>query len=225
MKHLIYSVEDDENIAYIINKTLTNVGYLVKSFGNSDELFKALEESIPSVILLDIMLPKLSGLEILEKIKENPYYKEIIIIIISAKDDEIDKVQGLDLGADDYIAKPFGILELTSRINAHIRRLDKRDTVYTCQDIILNIDEHTCYRGSELINLTIKEFDLLKVLLENKNKVVSREDLLNIVWGYDFVGETRTLDVHIKTLRQKLGDCKENRIIESVRSVGYKIVE
>lgn len=223
--HLIYSVEDDENISYIINKTLSNAGYKVESFYNSNDLFKGLQNQIPSLILLDIMLPGKSGLDILKKLKSVEKYKGILVIFLSAKSDEIDKVQGLDLGADDYISKPFGILELTSRVNAHLRRLKSTTEVLTCKNIKLNIDEHTCYKNDELINLTHKEFDLLKYLLENKNKALSRDELLNKVWGYDYAGETRTLDMHIKTLRQKLNDSNEEQLIESVRSIGYKIIE
>lgn len=225
MQHLIYSVEDDENIRFIIEKTLKNVGYDVATFENGQELFEALEHQIPSIILLDIMLPKMSGLEILKALKETDAYQKIVTIIISAKDSEMDMVNGLDLGADDYIAKPFGILELVSRINAHMRRMAPKDTVLTLDDITLNMDARTCTKGSENIPLTLKEFDLLRYLMENKNKALKREDILNHVWGYDYIGETRTLDMHIKTLRAKLGLQKEDRLIESIRSIGYKINE
>ena len=225
MEKIIYSVEDDDNIRYIINKTLPNSGYQVNSFTNGDDLFLALEKEIPSVLLLDIMLPGDSGLEILAKLKAVPRYKDIYVIIVSAKSSELDKVIGLDSGADDYITKPFGVLELTSKINAIFRRHTEEREILRCRDIVLNVDERICQKGSETIPLTAKEFQLLKFLIEHKPTVVTKEELLKKVWGYSFAGETRTVDMHIKSLRQKLEDGSDNKMIITVHSVGYKIVE
>ena len=222
MSRLVYSVEDDENIGYVINKALTNTGYEVENFTNGVDLFQALEKRIPDVLLLDIMLPGESGLDILARIREDSKYEGIYVMIISAKTTELDKVVGLDQGADDYMTKPFGILELTSKINAVFRRvLDKKD-VLVCQNISLYINERKCKRGDIEVNLTAKEFSLLKYLFENKPNVVTKEDIMKNVWGYDYCGETRTVDMHIKSLRQKLSD-GGNKLITTVHGIGYRV--
>lgn len=224
MNRLIYSVEDDENIGYVINKTLSNTGYDVNIFTNGEALFEALEKKIPDVLLLDIMLPGESGLEILGKIRNNAKYANIYVMIISAKTSELDKVVGLDQGADDYMTKPFGVLELTSKINAVFRRvLEKKETL-SCQDVVLYINERKCKKGDVEISLTAKEFALLKYLLENKPNVVTKEEIMKNVWGYDYCGETRTVDMHIKSLRQKLSD-GGNVLIATVHGIGYRIEE
>lgn len=222
MSKLIYSIEDDENIGYVINKTLTNSGYDVKTFVSSTPFYKELDKQIPDVLLLDIMLPGESGLEVLEKIRKDSRYSNIYVIIVSAKDSEFDKVTGLDLGADDYIAKPFSILELTSKINAVFRRFKDKE-VLRCRDISLYINERKCKKGDEEISLTQKEFDLFKYLLERKPNVVKKEDAINDIWGADY-GATRTIDMHIKSLRQKIQD-KDNSIIVTLHGIGYRIEE
>lgn len=222
MKKLIYSIEDDENISYIISTSLKNASYDVVSLNNSTELFNELEKKIPDVILLDIMLPGDDGLKILKKLKEDKKTQDIIVIILSAKISEIDKVKGLDLGADDYISKPFGILELVSRINAHLRRNIKKD-VLEHEGIKLILSERKCLVDNEEVILTLKEFNLLQYLLENINKSLSREQILNEIWGYDFVGETRTIDMHILSIRNKLKD--KSNLIKTVHGIGYKLIE
>ena len=223
MSRLIYSVEDDQNISFVINKTLTNSGFKVKSFFDGESFFKGLEDELPDLALVDIMLPNgMSGLDIIKKMKANSKYDDVVIIILSAKGDEMDKVTGLDLGADDYISKPFSVLELVSRIKANLRKRPKKKDILSLANITLNFLEHTCMKDGKLVDLTLKEFDLLKYFMENPNKALSRDELLNNVWGYDYIVETRTVDRHVKTLREKLGDSKDKALIESIRSIGYK---
>lgn len=222
MSKLIYSIEDDENIGYMINKALTNSGYDVKTFTSSTPFYAELEHQIPDVLLLDIMLPGESGLEILSKIRKDSRYANIYVIIVSAKGSEFDKVTGLDQGADDYIAKPFGILELTSKINAVFRRFRDKE-VLRVKDISLYVNERKCKKGDLDISLTQKEFDLFKYLLERKPNVVRKEDVIKDIWGTDY-GETRTIDMHIKSLRQKIQD-KDSSIIVTLHGIGYRIEE
>ncbi|MCR5308015.1 MAG: response regulator transcription factor [bacterium] len=222
MSKLIYSIEDDENIGYFINKALTNSGYDVKTFTSSTPFYQELERQIPDVLLLDIMLPGESGLEILSKLRHDSKYSGIYIIIVSAKSSEFDKVTGLDQGADDYIAKPFSILELTSKINAIFRRFKDKE-VLRVKDISLYVNERKCKKGDTYINLTQKEFDLFKYLLERKPNVVRKEDVINDIWGSEY-GVTRTIDMHIKSLRQKIQD-KDSSIIVTLHGIGYRIEE
>jgi len=222
MSRLIYSIEDDENIGYVINKSLTSSGYEVKTFASAAPFYVELEKQIPDVLLLDIMLPGESGLEILYKLRKDPKYSNIYVIIVSAKDSEYDKVTGLDQGADDYIAKPFGINELTSKINAVFRRF-KDNEVLRVKDISLYVNERKCKKGDMDINLTQKEFDLFKYLLERKPNAVRKEDVIKNIWGSEY-GETRTIDMHIKSLRQKIQD-KDSSIIKTLHGIGYRIEE
>ena len=222
MSKLIYSIEDDENIGYVINKALTNSGYEVKTFTSSVPFYQELEKQIPDILLLDIMLPGESGLEILSKIRKDSKYSNIYVIIVSAKDSEFDKVTGLDQGADDYIAKPFGIFELTSKINAVFRRFKDKE-VLRVKDISLYVNERKCKKGDNDIALTQKEFDLFKYLLERKPNVVRKEDVIKDIWGSDY-GETRTIDMHIKSIRQKIQD-KDCSIIVTLHGIGYRIEE
>ena len=174
------------------------------------------------------MLPDIDGIEAVKRIRKNPAFADLPIMMLTAKDSELDKVIGLDAGADDYLTKPFGILELKARVQALLRRTSRsrRPAVLTGKDLRLNCDTRDVYRGEERIELTFKEFELLKLLMENTDRVMSRAELLNLVWGIDFEGETRTLDMHIRTLRQKLGDDAENpRYIHTVRGVGYRFCE
>lgn len=221
MEYLIYSVEDDRDISHLINVTLSKQGYKVVSFYDGESFFKALETTTPNIILLDIMLPGISGTEILSKVRSLQKYNDVEIIIISAKSMILDKVQGFELGADDYIDKPFNILELISRVNAKLRRL-KKDRIFTYGDITLNQDKRICLKNDQEIQLTTKEFDILTILFNANGKVLSREKILNEIWGYDAIYETRTVDMHIKSIRQKLEDI-DKKLIATVHGVGYKI--
>lgn len=220
MDYLIYSVEDDQDISKIINKTLSKQGYEVVSFFDGNSLMSALKDRVPQMILLDMMLPDLSGSEILKILRSNPLYNDVEIIIVSANNLAMDKVEGLDLGADDYIEKPFDILELMSRINAKYRR-HKRNEIYYSKDLSLDIGKHICLCGDKEISLTVKEFEILTILMQNKGNVVSREDILNRIWGENEVLESRTVDMHIKSIRQKL---KDESYIQTVYGVGYRIL-
>lgn len=220
---MVYIVEDDSNIRELEEYALRNSGFLVKGFVSGTELFNALDDVLPRCIILDIMLPGESGLEILRKLRKNEDTKNLPIIMVTAKTTELDKVKGLDMGADDYIAKPFGIMELVSRVKALLRRSEpqKKQTFYQFDKITLDDEKHIVKNGNETIDLTFKEYELLKYLLSNIDIVLSREKLMNKVWGFDYEGESRTVDMHIKTLRKKLGDAGD--IIKTVRNVGYKI--
>ncbi|CDD91993.1 putative uncharacterized protein [Coprobacillus sp. CAG:826] len=215
--NLIYSVEDDYDIAKIINKTLTKAGYEVQSFYDGNSFFEAFIKETPQMVLLDMMLPDMDGLEILKRIRE--VNKEIYVLIISAKRMITDKMDGFDLGADDYIEKPFDLLELISRVNAHFRRIEK-PSIITYHHIQMDVGAHQVKKYDEEINLTVKEFAILKKLMENQGKVVSRETLLDEIWGNDSVLESRTIDMHVKSLRKKL---KEESLIETIYGVGYKM--
>ena len=220
---MIYYVEDDKDIRELVIYTLGITGFETKGFENGNDFFLALEENRPSLIMLDIMLPDTSGLEILEKLKKIDAYAQIPVIMLTAKGSEFDKVTGLDMGADDYLAKPFGMMELVSRVKAVLRRsnITSKPQTLSIADLTMNLDKHTIFIGEEEIHLTLKEYDLLKILLENKGTVYSRDTLFEKVWGYNYAGETRTLDVHILSLRNKLGE--SGKLIETVRGVGYKI--
>ena len=220
---MVYIVEDDSNIRELEEYALRNSGFLVKGFVSGTELFNALDDVLPRCIILDIMLPGESGLEILRKLRKNEDTKNLPIIMVTSKTTELDKVKGLDMGADDYIAKPFGIMELVSRVKALLRRSEpqKKQTFYQFDKITLDDEKHIVKNGNETIDLTFKEYELLKYLLSNIDIVLSREKLMNKVWGFDYEGESRTVDMHIKTLRKKLGCAGD--IIKTVRNVGYKI--
>jgi len=220
---VIYIVEDDVNIREIERYALKNSGFLVKEFGCGKDFFKALENKIPSLVILDIMLPEEDGLNILTKLRKTHGLSKIPVIMVTAKTTEIDKVRGLDMGADDYMTKPFGVMELISRVKALLRRVGDiaQDTVLTCADITLDTERHTVRVEDELCELTFKEFELLKYLMINEGIVLSRDKIMNQVWGFEYEGESRTVDMHIKTLRQKLGD--GGTVIKTVRNVGYLI--
>lgn len=222
---LIYSVEDEKNIQNVILIALQNSGYEVNLFSNEEGFFESMEQRIPDLILLDVMLPGKNGIEILKQIKSMSKWKEIPVMMISAKSTEIDKVIGLDYGADDYLGKPFGVLELVSRVKALLRRFAKSNTeMIEIASLRLDNSERSVFYEDQSITLTAKEFALLKLLMDKNQKVVRREEILNQVWGYDFVGETRTLDVHIKELRNKLAKAGvPDNVIQTVRGVGYKI--
>lgn len=220
---LIYIVEDDVNIREIERYALKNSGFDVQEFECGKELYKAVEKKVPSLILLDIMLPNEDGLDILAELRRAKATAKIPIIMVTAKSTELDKVKGLDLGADDYMTKPFGIMELISRVKALLRRTEhiSEASVLTNGDIVVDTDKRSVIVAGESCELTYKEFELLKMLLLNQGIVLSRDKIMDQVWGFEYEGESRTVDMHIKTLRQKLGSC--GSVIKTVRNVGYMI--
>lgn len=217
----IFYVEDDTNIRELVEYTLKSSGFSVKGFELAESFFEKLKVEKPDLILLDIMLPDKDGVSILKELRNNGDFKHIPIIMLTAKSSQLDKIKGLDEGADDYITKPFDIIELISRIKAVLRRTKPEEESICFNGITLNKKRHILTVDGEEITLTFKEFELLYHLLINRGIVLSRDKLMNLVWGTDFEGETRTVDVHIRTLRQKLGACGE--YIKTVRNVGYKI--
>ena len=220
---VIYIVEDDVNIREIERYALKNSGFSVREFGCGKDFFKEVEKKIPSLVILDIMLPDEDGLDILTKLRKMHGMSRIPVIMVTAKTTEIDKVRGLDMGADDYVTKPFGVMELISRVKALLRRTENisEDTVLSCANITLDTERHTVKVDEELCELTFKEFELLKYLMINEGIVLSRDKIMNQVWGFEYEGESRTVDMHIKTLRQKLGN--GGTVIKTVRNVGYLI--
>lgn len=220
---MIYCVEDDESIRELIVYTLRSSGFEALGLSDGASLAAAMQEKTPSLILLDIMMPGEDGLSIMRRLRKSAVYRNIPIILVTAKSAEYDKIRGLDGGADDYITKPFGMMELVSRIRAVLRRSAPQpgNGELSCGGVRLNSGSHTVTVNGEKAVLTYKEFELLKLFMEEPDRVFTRDILLERLWGYEFGGETRTVDVHIRTLRQKLGD--EARIIETVRGVGYKL--
>jgi two-component system alkaline phosphatase synthesis response regulator PhoP len=219
---LIYIVEDDTNILEIEEIALKNSGYEEEGFVNAKDFFDRIVQKKPDLVLLDIMLPDMDGLSIVKKIRSNENTNDVPVIILTAKTSEIDKVKGLDCGADDYMTKPFGVMELISRVKALLRRsrANKKDSaVYMYDTISMDDDKHLVTAADSVCELTYKEYELLKLLLMNAGIVVSRDRILESVWGTDYEGESRTLDMHMKTLRQKLGD--SGSLIRTVRNVGY----
>lgn len=220
----IYCVEDDESIRQLIVYALKNSGFKAEGFEDGNEFLSKIHDSIPDLILLDIMLPGDDGLSILKKLKSNFSLKDIPVIMITAKTSEYDKVKGLDMGADDYIPKPFGVMELISRVKAVLRRTNPYSPpngILSLNGISINYEKRIVTVGGEPIKLTYKEFELLYFLLKNQDIVLTREMIMNQIWGFDFEGETRTVDVHIGTLRQKLGE--KGKLIQTIRNVGYKV--
>jgi two-component system alkaline phosphatase synthesis response regulator PhoP len=220
---MIYCVEDDRSIRELIIYALKSNGYEAIGFSEGRPFLKALESRLPALILLDIMLPGEDGIEILKKLKTSPKTRHIPVIMLTAKSAEYDKVLGLDSGADDYITKPFGIMEFLSRVRAVLRRSShvRNSSELSAGRLTMYIDRHVVLADGKEVALTFKEFELLKYLLENAGIVLTRDKLLEEVWGYEYEGETRTVDVHIRTLRQKLGEA--GTVIETVRGVGYRI--
>lgn len=222
---MIYVLEDDNSIREFVVYTLCHMDFEAKGFDKPSLFWEAMEESVPELLLLDIMLPEEDGLEILRKIRETEKFKKLPIIMLTAKNTEYDKVLGLDTGADDYVAKPFGMMELVARIKALLRRSESKteENILNAGEISVYTDKHKVMVHNKEITLTLKEYELLQLLLENKGKVLNRDQLLNRIWGYEFDGESRTVDVHIRTLRSKLGEA--GNVIETVRGVGYRIGE
>lgn len=224
---MIYFVEDDSSIRELVVYTLNNTGFEAEGMDNAKTLYSKISVNKPELILLDIMLPGESGLEILKKLRSSKETANIPVIMVTAKGTEYDKIIGLDSGADDYISKPFGIMELVSRVKALLRRVSRKEDTdsvtdtYTYEGVCINSKNHTVTLDSEPVVLTLKEFRLLYELMANQGIVLTRDTLLERVWDYDYPGETRTIDVHIRTLRKKLG--KYGDIIKTIRGVGYII--
>ena len=220
---MIYCVEDDDNIRELVIYTLETTGLKARGFGEGSAFMEALAFDTPELILLDIMLPGDDGLELLKKLKSSPKTKGIPVIMVTAKGTEYDKVIGLDSGADDYVTKPFGMMELVSRIKAVLRRSGKVEDRIDMElsGVRMDIKKHEVTVDGKQVALTLKEFELLEKLMRNQGIVLTRDQLLTEIWGYDFDGETRTVDVHIRTLRQKLG--VKGEIIQTVRGVGYRV--
>lgn len=223
---MIYLLEDDNSIRELVLYTLGSAGLEAEGFAHPTLFWEAMEQQLPDLVILDIMLPEEDGLSILRRIREEKATRRLPVMLLTAKSTEFDKVLGLDSGADDYVAKPFGMMELLSRIKALLRRaapepMQEADACEYCHGpITLNTAAHTVTADGERVTLTLKEFELLSLLLRHPGQVFSRDQLLNRIWGYSFDGENRTVDVHIRTLRQKLGRCGD--YIETVRGVGYK---
>lgn len=221
MAERIFVIEDDENIREIINLALVSNGYEVVQFDNAIDALAEIDKNAPDLAIFDLMLPKMSGLDAIVKIRETN--NELPILILSAKDREIDKVNGLDSGSDDYMTKPFGILELQARVRSLLRRHKTCDVIKT-KHLMVDKQTRTVKLDGQNLELTNKEYLLLVYLMDNKHRVVEREELLNEIWGYDFIGESRALDVHIRALRSKLKD-DGHKYIRTVRSVGYRFYE
>jgi two-component system alkaline phosphatase synthesis response regulator PhoP len=221
---MIYCVEDDASIREIDIYTLKSTGFAAKGFETAADFFAALRNEKPDLILLDIMLPDEDGTQVLKKLKKDPVTRDIPVIMASAKGTEYDKVQGLDTGADDYLAKPFGMMEMVSRIRAVLRRVNSSsEQVVENSGIRMDASRHEVLVDGEPVVLTLKEYDLLYLLLSHPGIVYTRDQLLNHIWGTEYDGETRTVDVHVRTLRQKLGNA--GRHIDTVRGVGYRYKE
>lgn len=226
-KELIFAVEDEVHIQQLIKYNLESNGYKVLCFDSGESLLEEVKSSAPDLFLLDLMLPGMDGLEVCRQLRANPRTKSIPVIMLTAKSEEFDKVLGLELGADDYLTKPFSVRELVARVKAILRRVANTTPVEA--EIIrhgeITIDQvrHEVYKNGRLVEMPLKEFELLKILLLNKGKVLSRELLLDKVWGFDYFGETRTVDVHIRYIRQKIEDDDSNPIyIETIRGIGYR---
>lgn len=222
---MVYCVEDDDGIRELMLYTLNAAGFEAKGFRCGSALFDAMQAKKPRLIMLDIMLPGEDGLSILKRLRTQPQTKHIPVIMATAKGTEYDKVVGLDLGADDYLAKPFGMMEMVSRIKAVLRRASPAETGKSIKigKLELNLEKHIVTENGERVQLTLKEYQMLRTFMENPERVFTRDQLLEMIWGMEYVGETRTVDVHIGTLRTKLGEC--GRYIETVRGVGYRMEE
>ena len=218
---LIYIVEDDTNIREIESFALKNSGYHTVEMEKGKELYKKIQERIPNLIVLDVMLPDEDGLEIIRKLRQMPETKKVPVLMVTARTTELDKVKGLDMGADDYLTKPFGIMEFVSRVKALIRRSEQvgEEKNLSFEEIYLDVARHQVYVGEESCELTYKEYKLLKLFIQNAGRVLTRDMIMEKVWGIDFEGESRTIDMHIKTLRQKLKDA--GGYIHTIRNVGY----
>lgn len=219
---MIYLIEDDSNIRELVVYTLNSMSMPCEGFAAPSAFWARLQQEIPQLVLLDIMLPEQDGLSILKQLKSNRDTEDVPVIMLTAKGSEMDKVKGFEMGADDYIAKPFGVMELVARVKARMRkRTDDTVQAYTVGNLYVCPKKHVVQVGGADVLLTLKEFEMLCYLLLNRGVVLTRDQILNEVWGYAFDGESRTVDVHIRTLRQKLGDA--GALVETVRGIGYKI--
>jgi two-component system alkaline phosphatase synthesis response regulator PhoP len=225
MKSLIYIVDDDPNIREILEVNLSREGYLVKAFADGDSMINELDSSVPDLIILDIMLPRISGLDLCKIIKSKI---ETPILFLSVKAEEFDKVLGLEIGADDYLTKPFGIRELMARVKVLLRRsraMDNNRKVIKYGDLVIDVYAHELRVGLNILDTTPKEFEIMKLLGENADKVVKRMDIIRAVWGDDYFGDTRTLDVHVRRLRAKIHNFTRQNFIETVHGIGYKFIK
>ncbi|HHV26864.1 response regulator transcription factor [Anaerosalibacter bizertensis] len=228
MNEKILVVDDEEHIVELLKYNLESNGYIVKEAYTGREVLEFVYKEKFDLIILDLMIPEIDGIEVCKILKRDLETSHIPIIMLTAKSGETDKVLGLEIGADDYITKPFSIRELLARVKAVLRRIDKKDYIkkgiLKVQDIVIDMDRYEVRKKDEVIDLTYKEFELLKILVENRGKALSRNMLLDMVWGYDYFGETRTVDVHIRNLRKKIEDDDRNpKYIETVRGIGYKL--
>lgn len=226
MKEKIFFVEDDVNIYEIIKATLSLAGYDIIGFYEPLEMLEKIKDVQPDLIILDLMLPNMGGYEVIKKLQDNKKFASIPIIIVSAKSSEIDIVKGLDMGASDYITKPFGLLEFSSRIKANLKKriVNEREyNVLEIRDLCLNILEHRCTLKGIPIDLTVKEFEVVKLLMRNPSVVVTRGKMLNVIWGYEYLAETRTLDMHVRSIREKFSRITDEPYVETVREIGYII--
>ncbi len=221
-------IEDEEHIAELIRYNFEENGYIVHVANNGKDGLALVQEVMPDVTLLDIMIPELDGIEVCRRLKQNEKTRDLPVIMLTAKGSEMDKVLGLEIGADDYLTKPFSVRELLARAKAVLRRTQQQTPVkeskhrYDIEGLIIDVEQHVVSRGNEIFQLTFKEFELLQMLAENKGKVLTRDHLLDSVWGYEYYGETRTVDVHIRHLRKKI-ETDTHKYIETIRGVGYKI--
>lgn len=223
---MIYLVEDDDSIRELVLYTLHTTGFEAEGFRNAADFWQALEKELPQLVLLDIMLPDEDGLHILKRLRAGAETADLPVMMLTAKSSEYDRVVGLDSGADDYLPKPFGMMELVSRVRALLRRASKpaaEDKLFTAGSLAVDVKRRAVTVDGEPVILTYKEFELLCYLLENRGVVLSRDQILTKIWDYNYSGETRTVDVHIRTLRQKLGDA--GALIETVRGVGYRLAQ
>jgi two-component system alkaline phosphatase synthesis response regulator PhoP len=220
---VIYCLEDDEGIRDIEVYTLRSTGYAAEGFADGKAFFEAVKTNPPQLVILDIMLPNDDGLDILKRLKSAAATRDIPVIMATARGSEYDKIKGLDLGADDYLAKPFGMMEMVSRVRAVLRRAVPYAEMHilTAGGLTMNLDEHRVVANGESVTLTLKEYEMLRTMMEHPGIVFTRDQLLTDIWGMYYDGETRTVDVHMRTLRQKLGDC--GNLIETVRGVGYRL--
>lgn len=224
MKSTIYFVEDDENVNQLIEATLISGGFKALGFLDPELFLEVMKDSRPDLIVLDLMLPKISGFDVLKTLKETPAYADIPVIILSALSSEREIVKGLDMGANDYITKPFGLREFIARINANLTKIHiPVKKVIKIRDLIINLDEHKCYLKGHLVDLTNIEFELLSILMHSPDIVVTRKKLLKDVWNFEEDCETRTLDMHIKSIRKKFINFTEESYIETVRGIGFVI--
>lgn len=226
----IYTVDDEVHISELVKYNLVKSGYIVETFSNAEDMLKLVAEEKPDMIILDLMLPGIDGLTAVQKLRADTSTSKIPVIMLTAKTDELDRIIGLEIGADDYISKPFSVRELIARMKVIFRRTDSNTEsnldgeLILAQDLVIDTGKHKISRGTEAFKLTLKEYELIKTLAQNKGRVMSRDILLDRVWGYDYCGETRTVDVHIRHIRIILNDETE-RYIETIRGVGYRFKE